>query len=98
MHRSSSVTSRSLLDPPTDSESLLAKTADRLARKYGEVLNVSDIAHLLGMNESRAQRWMVDSASGRALRARGVKVGRCVQWPVLVVAEFVVYGTPGDAA
>lgn len=82
----------------SDSESLLAKTADRLARKYGEVLNVSDIAHLLGMSESRVQRWMVDSASGRALRARGVKVGRCVQWPVLVVAEFVVYGTPADAA
>lgn len=100
MQHSNSNTTRSLSDSPTtnEEESLIAKTADRLARKYGEMLDVSDVAHLLGTSEPRIQRWLFLSASGRALRARGVKIGRCVQWPVLVVAEFVVRGISEDAA
>lgn len=73
-------------------EDLLVRTTERLARKYGEVLHVSDIAHLLGKSEFRVRRWLNDSKSGRALRARGTKPGRCVCWPVFVVAEFFVYG------
>lgn len=100
MQHPNSNTTRSLSDSPTtdDEETLITRTADRLGRKYGEVLDVSDIAHLLGTREPRIQRWLFLSASGRALRARGVKIGRCVQWPVLVVAEFVVRGIPEDAA
>jgi hypothetical protein len=74
----------------SNNENLYHQTADRLGRKYGELLDVPAIAHLLGKNETRVRRWMIDSASGRSLRKRGVKIGRCVCWPVLVVAKYVL--------
>jgi hypothetical protein len=74
----------------SNNESLYHQTADRLGSKYGEVLDVSAIAHLFGKNEARVRRWMIDSASGRTLRKHGVKIGRRVCWPVLVVAKYVL--------
>lgn len=101
MHHPNSISSRLRPGSSTQSDkddNLLSVTTDRLARKYGEVLDVTDVAHLYGKSESRIQRWMVLSPAWRTLRSRGVKVGRNVTWPVLVIAEFVVHGTPGDAA
>lgn len=74
----------------SNNESLYHQTANRFGRKYGELLYVPDLAHLLGKSEPRIRRWMIDSASGRALRKRGVKIGRCVCWPVLVIVEYII--------
>lgn len=74
----------------SSNESLCHQTADRLGRKYGELLDVPAIAHLFGKNEARVRRWMIDSVSGRTLRKHGTKIGRHVCWPVLVVAKYVL--------